>query len=35
MLGQISDTFMRLELLAVTLPGAVALIVSWRHLRAN
>jgi predicted permease len=24
-----------LELLAVTLPGAVALILSWRHLRAN
>lgn len=24
-----------LELLAVTLPGAVALIVSWRHIRAN
>ena len=24
-----------LELLAVTLPGAVALIMSWRHIRAN
>ncbi len=24
-----------LELLAVTLPGAVALIISWRHIRSN
>jgi len=24
-----------LELLAVTLPGAVALIMSWRHIRSN
>ncbi|MHC5653752.1 hypothetical protein [Stappia sp. ICDLI1TA098] len=24
-----------LELLAVTLPGAVALIMSWRHIRPN
>lgn len=40
-LGGISDGLrdgghlVALELLAVTLPGAVALIMSWRHIRSN
>lgn len=40
-LGGVSDGLrdgshlVALELLAVTLPGAVALIMSWRHLRSN
>lgn len=41
MLGGVSDGLrdglhlVALELLAVTLPGAVALIMSWRHIRSN
>lgn len=40
-LGGVSDGLrdgihlVALELLAVTLPGAVALAISWRHIRAN
>lgn len=40
-LGGVSDGLrdgshlVALELLAVTLPGTVALIMSWRHLRSN